>query len=55
MKEFNEPAINVNCAGTVSFSGGYDASWLSNAGMTTLQGVLTVTNGQLIVGNLIIM
>ncbi|BBA69893.1 choice-of-anchor D domain-containing protein [Geobacter sulfurreducens] len=51
---FVEPAVNLNTTGTVTFRGGYDALFGTSTGMTTLQGVLTITNGALVVNNLTI-
>jgi FtsP/CotA-like multicopper oxidase with cupredoxin domain len=49
---FVEPAINVNSAGTVTFNGGFNSAFTAATGMTTLNGVLTVTNGTFIASNL---
>jgi hypothetical protein len=47
---------NLNLANTVNifFSGGYDSSFTTRSGMTTLQGILTVGKGSLVVDHLAI-
>ena len=49
---FTEPTITVNSAGNVTFVGGYNSAFSAITGMTTLNGVLIVTNGTLIAANL---
>lgn len=50
-----EPSVNLNTAGTVYFSGGYNSTWTSNTGgYTGLNGTLTITQGALVVDSLAI-
>jgi hypothetical protein len=49
-------AVNINLGGTtVNISGGYDSGFTNAAGMTTIQGGLTISAGALIADKLVIM
>ena len=52
--QFNQD-ITVNSTGTITFKGGYDALFTASSGMTTLQGVLSIATGKLVVANLTIL
>jgi hypothetical protein len=46
--------LNLNRNISVTLKGGYNSSYSSNSGYTTLHGILTIGNGSLTVENLVI-
>jgi|WetSurMetagenome_2_1015567.scaffolds.fasta_scaffold58609_2 hypothetical protein len=49
------PPGGLTVSKSLTLKGGYDSSFASNSGYTTLQGILTIQSGSLTVENLIIM
>jgi hypothetical protein len=49
------PPGSLTVSKSLTLEGGYDSSFASNSGYTTLQGILTIQSGSLTVENLIIM
>jgi hypothetical protein len=49
-----EPAINFNLPKAITFKGGYDNLFATQTGMTTIKGVVTISQGTLVVDRMTI-